>query len=163
MAGIAEVVKQGLAVHGHQTPFRYSETEGMSRTIIVVAGVLRRDGKVLIGQRRAGDRHALKWEFPGGKVERGEDPREALVRELREELCIEAHIGRELARYEHVNQKRGPLLLIFHEVDEFEGEPHGTAFEQIQWEDAERLPSYDFLDGDLDFVRRLARGLMRWA
>lgn len=134
----------------------------MSRTIIVVAGVLARDGKLLIGQRQATDRHALKWEFPGGKVERGEQPREALVRELREELGVEASIGVELARYEHVNAKKGPLLLIFHRVDSFDGEPANAAFEQIRWEDPEKLPDYDFLDGDLDFVRRLARGRVRW-
>ena len=53
----------------------------MSRTVIVVAGIIRRDGKFLIGQRQAKDRHGLKWEFPGGKVELGETPREALRRE----------------------------------------------------------------------------------
>ena len=52
----------------------------MTRTLIVVAGVLQRDGKLLIGQRMAGDRHALKWEFPGGKVEAGETPKQALER-----------------------------------------------------------------------------------
>lgn len=117
-----------------------------------------REGRFLIGQRQAGDRHALKWEFPGGKVEQGEDPKQALTRELREELGVDAVIGREIARYEHRNPKRGPLLLIFHRVDSFHGEPAGAAFEQIRWEDPTRLPEYDFLDGDLDFVRRLARG-----
>lgn len=121
-----------------------------------------KEGKFLIGQRQAHDRHALKWEFPGGKVEKGEEPKEALVRELREELGIDATIGRELARYEHNNPKRGPLLLIFHRVDSFECEPQAAAFEQIRWEAPDRLPEYDFLDGDLDFVRRLARGSLRW-
>lgn len=126
-------------------------------TVIVVAGVLHRDGKVLIGQRMANDRHGLKWEFPGGKVEAGETPKQALVRELKEELGISAEIGREISRYEHNSGGRA-LLLLFHLVEGFEGEPRNVAFEEIRWEQPQRLPDYDFLDGDLDFVKRIARG-----
>jgi 8-oxo-dGTP diphosphatase len=128
------------------------------RPVIVVAAVIERaDGKLLIGQRMNGDRHAFKWEFPGGKVERGEAPLAALVRELREELDIEAVIGPEIVRYEHSYANRPPILLIFYKVVDYKGELIAKAFEQILWESRERLPSYDFLDGDLDFVRRLAR------
>lgn len=129
-----------------------------SRPIIVVAAVIERaDGKLLIGQRMNGDRHAFKWEFPGGKVERGEAPLAALVRELQEELGIEAIIGPEIVRYEHSYANRPPILLIFYKVVDFKGNLAAKAFEQILWESRERLPEYDFLDGDLDFVRRLAR------
>ena len=132
----------------------------MSRSyrVLVVAGVIRREGLYLIGQRKNGDSHGLKWEFPGGKVERGETPRQALARELSEELGIRARVGREMARYEHQNQRRSPILLIFHAIDGFEGEPAPGEFEQIRWETADKLTEYDFLDGDLDFVRRLSRG-----
>ncbi len=130
----------------------------MARSVIVVAGVLEREGRFLIGQRMAGDRHALKWEFPGGKVEPGESPKEALRRELREELGIEARIGPEIARYEQVVTGRPPLVLLFHRVESFEGEPEPRTFQQIAWERPEALAGYDFLDGDLDFIRRLARG-----
>ena len=61
--------------------------------MIVVAGVLQQDGKLLIGQRMAKDRHGLKWEFPGGKVEIGETPKQALRRELQEELGIRPSIS----------------------------------------------------------------------
>lgn len=128
---------------------------------MVVAGVIRRNGLYLIGQRKSNDRHPLKWEFPGGKVERGETPRQALARELREELEINAKIGAEVARYEHHDKRRFPILLIFHAIEAFEGEPTATEFEQIRWELPEHLPTYDFLDGDLDFVRRLSRGQIR--
>jgi 8-oxo-dGTP diphosphatase len=130
----------------------------MNRTLIVVAGVLHKEGKLLIGQRMADDRHGLKWEFPGGKVEAGETPKEALARELREELSIEAVVGREIARYEQATRRRSPLLLLFHAIESYVGEPQGITFEQIRWEDPARLPDYDFLDGDLDLVRRLAMG-----
>jgi 8-oxo-dGTP diphosphatase len=128
--------------------------------LMVVAAVIQREGQVLIGQRRTSDRHALKWEFPGGKVEPYEHPKEALRRELREELNIEAEIGPEIVRYEFQYPKRSPILLIFHRVTSFEGEVRNDAFNDIRWELPERLPRYDFLDGDYDFVRRLARGQM---
>lgn len=131
----------------------------MGRPIIkVVAAVIERDGRILVGQRRKSDSHGLKWEFPGGKVERGESPSAALARELEEELGIQAHVGREIVRYSHEYPKRATILLIFHRVTQFSGEPQSLAFERIVWEEPERLPHYDFLDGDVDFVRRLAAG-----
>lgn len=132
----------------------------LNRTTIVVAGVLEQNGRVLIGQRKAGDRHGLKWEFPGGKVESREDPKQALRRELQEELGLDCDIGRELARYEHRRGGRPPLLLIFLSVERFRGEPQPLAFEEIRWEDPRDLHKFDLLDGDRDFVRRLARNAL---
>ena len=126
--------------------------------LLVAAGIIYRDGKVLLGQRRPLDRHPLKWEFPGGKVEQGETPQQALVRELREELSIEAEAGCELARYEHDYPNGSRVHLLFFAVLSFSGEPHALVFEQIRWVNVEDLPTVDFLDGDFDFVRRLARG-----
>ncbi len=126
--------------------------------LLVSAGIIYRGGRVLVGQRRAGDRHPYKWEFPGGKVEYGESPQDALVRELSEELQIDATIGSELARYEHDYPSGSRVHLLFFAVHDFSGEPMARVFEQICWTELEALPSLDFLDGDLDFVRRLARG-----
>ena len=124
----------------------------------VVAALIERDGKILVCQRRAGDRFEFKWEFPGGKVEPEEEPRAALQRELREELAIEAKIGVEVARYEYEYPGKKPILLIFYRVDSYEGEPVNQVFASMQWTSARDLPALDFLDGDIDFVRRLARG-----
>lgn len=129
----------------------------MKPILMVVAAVIERHGQILIGQRRAQDRHALKWEFPGGKVEPHESPRDALRRELWEELGVDARIGPEIIRYEFQYPRRAPILLIFHWVEDYGGEVRNDAFEQIRWESRDRLPHYDFLDGDRDFVRRLAR------
>jgi mutator protein MutT len=123
----------------------------------VVAAVIEKDGRILICQRKAGQSHAGKWEFPGGKVERGEEFTAALARELREELSITASIGPEITRYEYSYRGRPPLLLIFYRVTEFEREPVNVVFEQIRWERPEDLPSFDFLEGDVEFVRRLTR------
>jgi 8-oxo-dGTP diphosphatase len=127
--------------------------------MLVSAAVIHRDGKVLIGQRRANGRHPLKWEFPGGKVEAGESPQEALIRELREELQIEAVIGAELARYRYEYPSGSRVDLFFFRVDEFTGEPVPRVFEQILWAEPQALPSFDFLEGDLDFVAWLAGAL----
>jgi 8-oxo-dGTP diphosphatase len=129
--------------------------------LLVSAAIIHRGGRVLVGQRRKDDRHSLKWEFPGGKVEPGETPQQALVRELREELRIEAEVGTELARYEHDYPSGSRVHLLFFSVNAFQGEPEAQVFEQIRWADLRELPEIDFLEGDFDFVRRLARGEFR--
>src|SRR5215471_18991627 len=67
----------------------------------VVAALILRDGKILVCQRTKHQVMPLKWEFPGGKIEEGEQPREALRRELEEELGIDATIGDEVVRIKH--------------------------------------------------------------
>src|SRR5688572_1980512 len=124
----------------------------------VVAAVIERNGDILIGQRRRDDTHPGRWEFPGGKVESHEEPRAALARELFEELGIHAEISDEITRYEYRYPGRAPIELIFFRVTVFEGEPANHVFEQILWESPRKFPDYEFLDGDIDFVRRLARG-----
>ena len=124
--------------------------------LTVVAAVIRdREGRILVCQRRRDDTHALKWEFPGGKVEAGEEPAQALIRELREELGIEATLGGELSRFRHRYGSRPPFVLIFFDVVEYAGTPVNNVFERIEWEEPRRLPDYDFLDADVQFVRRL--------
>jgi 8-oxo-dGTP diphosphatase len=129
----------------------------MSDPIVVVAGLIELGGRILICQRPPGKWHALKWEFPGGKAEPGEDPPQALARELDEELGIRASIGGEIARYEYQYSGRPPILLIFLRVDSFEGEVASRDFARIAWEVPERLSEYDFLEGDAEFLRGLAR------
>jgi 8-oxo-dGTP diphosphatase len=119
----------------------------------VVAAVIERDGRILIAQRKRTGQHPLKWEFPGGKVEPGEASEAAVVRELEEELAIQARVDREITRYEYQYPGRTPILLIFYRVIEFAGEPQNLDFEQIEWVDRARLGDYDFLEGDGEFIR----------
>jgi len=122
----------------------------------VVAAVIEHQGSILICQRKSGGRHALKWEFPGGKVEPGEDSLTALTRELREELQIEALIGPLLHTQTVLYPGDSPIRLHFYQVTEFSGEPLNLQFEQILWERPRNLPFYDFLEGDIEFVKKLA-------
>jgi 8-oxo-dGTP diphosphatase len=119
----------------------------------VVAAVIEREGRVLVGQRKPAGQHPLKWEFPGGKVEAEEKPEAALVRELSEELGVRARIDGEITRYEFQYPGRSRILLIFYGVVDFEGEPRNLDFEQLRWVEREQLQELDFLEGDLDFVR----------
>lgn len=124
---------------------------------VVVAGVIERNGLILIAQRKRSGHHPLKWEFPGGKVESGERPEDALSRELREELGIESRVDAEIDRYEFQYAGRPPIQLVFYRVHEFSGEPQNLDFEQILWIAPERLREYDFLEGDAEFLSRYAR------
>jgi 8-oxo-dGTP diphosphatase len=121
----------------------------------VVAAVIERGGKILIAQRKRGGRHALKWEFPGGKVEPGETPLAALARELREELGIDAKIGKQLGAYTFGYPGGPPNHLLFFRVTRWKGEPQNLDFEQMVWERHDRLKDYDFLEGDAAFLRKL--------
>ena len=122
---------------------------------MVAAGILWRDGRILICQRRASQDHALKWEFPGGKLESAESPAEALVRELREELGIEASLPLELTRYTFAYPGRKPILLVFLEVPGWRGEIVNHIFERMEWAAPEELAGYDFLQGDVGFLQWL--------
>lgn len=133
----------------------------MTPRIEVVAGVIEQDGRILACQRRADDRHPFQWEFPGGKVDPGETPEAAMVRELREELAIEATLGDLLAVEEFQYAGRPPIRIYFYAIPGFAGTPRNLVFEQIQWTAPADLPALDFLAGDVSFVRRLAAGEFR--
>jgi 8-oxo-dGTP diphosphatase len=123
----------------------------------VVAAVIQERGRILIAQRKSTRSHPGKWEFPGGKVEPDETPRAALRRELREELGIEAEIGAEEARYTVTYRGNPPIDLLFYRVTAFRGEPRNLDFAQIAWVLPERLMDYDFLEGDVAFVKLLGK------
>ena len=124
----------------------------------VVVGVIERDDLILVGQRRAGDRFQFKWEFPGGKIEEGEQSRDALRRELEEEIGIDARIGNEVARLQHSYKNGGAVELRFFDVPEYKGEIENRIFNDVQWVERTRLPEFDFLDADLELVKDLAAG-----
>ncbi len=123
----------------------------------VVAAVIERAGRVLICRRTARQSHPLQWEFPGGKVEPGETPEQALTRELQEELDIRAAAGDEIARYQFTYPGKPPVELIFFRVLESRGEPRNVIFEEIRWEARESLGQFDFVEGDLDFIRTFSQ------
>ena len=128
---------------------------------LVVAALIQRGDELLICQRAANKPMPLKWEFPGGKVEPGENLRTALARELEEELGIRATIGREVSALHFVYSKEDfAVELRFFKVDEFKGEVQNRIFADIRWEKMSRLGDYDFLEADLELVRQIADGVL---
>src|ERR1700721_2853545 len=124
----------------------------------VVAGLIVKEGKLLVCQRTRHQTMPLKWEFPGGKIEQGEQPRDALRRELEEELGILATIGDEVARIQHEYPNGGSVELRFYIVREYEREIENLIFREIQWSGVKDLPAYDFLEADRTLVNDLAAG-----
>ena len=126
---------------------------------LVVAALIRREDELLICQRAPNKPMPLKWEFPGGKVEPGEELRAALARELEEELGIRAEIEREVSTLRYVYRKDDfAVELRFFEVTHFEGELQNLIFADVRWEKLSRLVEYDFLDADLELVQQIAAG-----
>jgi len=124
----------------------------------VVAALIVHDGQILACQRTRHQPMPLKWEFPGGKIEEGEQPRDALRRELEEELGIEATIGNEVARLTHHYPNGGAVELRFFEVREYDGEIENRIFREIRWVRRKELLELDFLEADRTLVQDLAAG-----
>jgi 8-oxo-dGTP diphosphatase len=124
----------------------------------VVAAFIVQNGKVLVCQRTKHQPMALKWEFPGGKIEEGEQPRDALRRELEEELGIQAVIGDEMVRIRHIYKNGGAIELRFFMVEAFQGEIENRIFSDVRWVGREDLPEYDFLEADAGLVKDIAAG-----
>jgi 8-oxo-dGTP diphosphatase len=133
--------------------------------LVVAALILREtshpDGshtEILVCQRRANQPMSLKWEFPGGKIEPGETPEQALIRELDEELGIAAIIGPRVAQIRHKYRNGGAIDLQFFIVREFSGNLDNRIFNAMQWAPLSALPTFDFLAADLGLIRDLSEG-----
>ena len=124
----------------------------------VVAALILEKGKLLVCQRTRHQTMPLKWEFPGGKIEEKEQPRDALRRELEEELGILATIGDEVARIQHEYPNHTMVELRFFVVRDYKGEIENRIFKEIQWAAPRDLPRFDFLEADLTLVKDLAAG-----
>lgn len=127
--------------------------------MLVVAAVIVRDGRVLACQRSRSGKFPMKWEFPGGKVQSGESPEAALVRELREELAIDVSVGVEIHRTKHkYPEMPSAIELIFFAATIESGEIDNRVFEAISWVTPQKLPEMDFLEADRELIAKLATG-----
>ncbi|MDH3253082.1 MAG: (deoxy)nucleoside triphosphate pyrophosphohydrolase [Ignavibacteria bacterium] len=128
----------------------------------VSVGILLRNGTVLACQRRPDARYALKWEFPGGKVEDGESFEQTLIREIHEELSIRINGGEEFFHQQWTypdsaseRNATGTYSVKYFLVRHFEGDPVNNAFHRIRWVAPSELQTMDILEGNAEAVRRL--------
>ncbi len=127
---------------------------GRNRKLVVAALVRDSDGRILLSRRRADQPMPLLWEFPGGKVEEGEAPTDALRREVQEELGCDAEVGR-------IDD------VVFHRYPEFDlymlvyacrlaGEPRPVEVAELAWVPPRDLLKYEVLPADIPLCQRLA-------
>jgi 8-oxo-dGTP diphosphatase len=122
----------------------------------VTAGIIERDGKVLIARRRPGKHMGGKWEFPGGKIEPGETPEESLARELEEELSVRAEIGGFLCSAAYSGEGVSLELLVYR-VRQIVGDPVLHEHQEIRWVVPGELAQFDLAYSDRKVVEALYR------
>jgi len=126
--------------------------------IRVVAGIIEQNGRVLICQRPVSGPLGGKWEFPGGKMRPSETPREALERELREELDVASAIGEIASTARHRYAEMTDSVLVFFLRAALLRAPRNAAAERMVWARGGELRRYDFLAADLLVIAALMRG-----
>lgn len=127
------------------------------KPILVAAAIFLDGEKVLVCQRHHAGTYGLQWEFPGGKVRKGENLESALQREIREELGVEARVGLEAFRLRHHYPDRF-VEVAFFSISEYKGKIENKVFEKIEWAPRKELSRYQFLEADRDIVKKLAQG-----
>ena len=121
--------------------------------LVVVAAVVERDGRIMLCQRRPDAHNGLKWEFPGGKIEPGETPEAALARELREELAVDARVGKIRDAVLHRYPDRD-VLVLFYQCTIPSGDPAPVDCNAVAWAAPDELNRYDLAAADRAFVER---------
>lgn len=124
---------------------------------IVTAAIIERDGHILIARRRQGSRFGGKWEFPGGKLEKGETPDQCLKRELQEELDIKAEIGDILCSSEYSYTDDFVINLIAYRATIISGVFSLNDHEEIRWVKPRDLVNYDFPEADKPIVDKIIK------
>jgi mutator protein MutT len=133
----------------------------MDDPIEVAAGVMFREGRLLIAQRHESDHLGGLWEFPGGKIEPGETFEECLRRELMEELGVNVTVEEllEITSHEYLGHK---VKIRFFQCKIFSGNPKPLDCQSLKWVDAVELGKYEFPPADVQLIQRLRREPKWW-
>ncbi|HEY0713771.1 MAG TPA: (deoxy)nucleoside triphosphate pyrophosphohydrolase [Polyangia bacterium] len=137
----------------HPTPLHASADR---RRLLVVAALIEQAGRILLSQRRSDQALPNCWEFPGGKVEPGEDPTVALVREIDEELGCQIEVGRIYEVVFHAYPAFDLLMLVYR-AEIVAGTPVARQVAQVAWYAPEEIPRLELPPADIPLAARLAR------
>lgn len=124
------------------------------KSVNVAVGVVKRDSSFFICRRNANQHQGNLWEFPGGKVENNETVKQALVRELSEEIGITVLSSSPLLVIEHQYPDKKVCLHV-HVVEEFTSEPRGLEAQICKWVDLADLCNYEFPDANRAILAEL--------
>lgn len=122
----------------------------------VTAAILVHNGKILIAQKGPNDKRANKWEFPGGKIDPGETPEQALAREMMEEFLVQVEVG-DLYAESLYTYPEGEILVMAYFCRWVGGELTPTEHADYKWTSAKELPGFDFVPSDAPIAERLSK------
>lgn len=128
--------------------------KGKESTVLASAAIFMDDGKVLVAKRRKDDAFGGKWEFPGGKLEYGEDPRESLMREISEELGADSRICDVADIVSHTYPDGRHFIIAFFYC-ELLNDPRPVECEILEWVNTSELESLDLLEADKKIIQKL--------
>lgn len=123
----------------------------------VCAAIIYKDNKVLVAKRALHKSQGGKWEFPGGKLEKGESPEGCLERELMEEMCIKIQVKQFLMENTH-RYEMGTIRLMAYRAEYLEGNINLIDHSEVRWVAVNTLGEYDFAEADIPFVEKLIQG-----
>jgi len=126
----------------------------LKKHVDVVGAIIVKDGSVLCAQRGPHGDLPHKWEFPGGKIEAGESPREALRREIDEELKCTVQVGDQVERTTYDYDFATITLITFY-CELLDGEPQPTEHAQVLWSNPEAMSELDWAPADLPAIERI--------
>lgn len=125
--------------------------------LIVTAAIIKRRGRYLITQRLEGKHLAKKWEFPGGAIEFGEDPKRCLKREIKEEIDINIKVGKFFDYSSFVYDDQRHIILLAFLCDFLSGKIKNFVIRDYKWITSKEMTNYDFCKADIPFIKKIQK------